>query len=230
VGLAFYLGAWVDKAAFWFNPGTSAPCIGPLRFSVIYDLPMFLAYLSVTPSMAALFLRLEADFADRCQSFFGAIRDGAPLTRIRAVKEGMVGSVRQGLLELLKVQGVTLALVLVTGPAVLRLARISPVFLRLLCVAAVGVALQVLFLAVLNILFYLDERKAALGLTVTYACANLVLTLVSQRMGPDWYGFGFAGAALLAAAGGLPLLSRKFALLERETFMLQPVWPGPKRS
>jgi uncharacterized membrane protein len=226
VGAVFYFGAWADKAVFWMNPSTGAPVIGPLRVSVIYDLPMFLAYLTVIPSMAVLFLRLEADFADRCQSFFAAVRDGAPLHQIERIKDGMVTCVRRGLFEILKVQGMTLALVLMAGPTMLKWAGVSPLYLRLLHVDAVGVALQVIFLAVLNILFYLDERKAAFALSTIFACANLLLTLVSQRLGPDWYGFGFASAALVAAAVGLPFLSRKFERLERETFMLQPLWPS----
>ena len=230
VGAVFYIGAWADKAVFWFNPSTSAAVIGPLRFSIIYDLPIFLAYMSVIPAMAVLFLRLEADFADRCQAFFSAIRDGAPLDRIEHLKDRMVSCVRQGLFEVLKVQAVTLAAVFVAGPLVLKATGISPLYLRLLYVDAVGVSLQVLFLAVLNVLFYLDERKAALALSGVFAFANLTLTLVTQRMGPDWYGFGFAAAALIAAVFGLPLLSGKFARLERETFMLQPLWPDAARA
>src|SRR5262249_33994691 len=62
IGLLFYLGTWIDKALFWLSPSTGAPAIGPLRISVLYDLPIFLAYLSAIPAMAVFFLRLEADF------------------------------------------------------------------------------------------------------------------------------------------------------------------------
>ena len=229
VGAIFYAGAWADKVLFWMNPATSAVAFGPLRYSVIYDLPIFLAYLTVIPSMAVLFLRLEADFADRCSAFFGMVRDGAPLHRIEQVKDGMVSCVRQGLLEILKVQVVTLVAVFAAGPAILRLVGISPLYLRLFYVAAAGVALQVIFLAVLNVLFYLDERRAALVLSAIFAAANLSLSALTLRLGPQWYGFGFAAAALIAAVSGLPLLSRKLARLECETFMLQPLWPAQKR-
>jgi uncharacterized membrane protein len=227
IGAVFYLGVWMDKAVFWLNPATSAPVMGPLRYSVIYDLPIFFAYLSAIPAMAAFFLRLEADFADRCQEFFESVRDGAPLPRLAEIKDGMVTCVRRGLLEIVKVQGVTMVLVFVAGPAMLRAAGISPLYLRLLYVDAAAVSLQVLFLAILNVLFYLDQRKAALGLSALFATGNLVLTLVTQRLGPDWYGFGFAGAALVASAAGLSILSRKLEWLERDTFMLQPLF-SPK--
>jgi uncharacterized membrane protein len=228
IGAVFYLGVWADKAAFWLNPATSEPVIGPLRYSVIYDLPIFFAYLSAIPAMAAFFLRLEADFADRCQEFFQCVRDGAPLERLTRLKDSMVVCVRRGLAEIVKIQGVTLVLVFVAGPAMLRAAGISPGYLRLLYVDAAAVCLQVVFLAILNVLFYLDQRKAALALSAVFACGNLVLTLLTQRLGPTWYGFGFAASALIASATGLPLLSRKLEHLERDTYMQQPLWPAAR--
>jgi len=115
--------------------------------------------------------------------------------------------------------------VFAAGPAMLHAAGISPLYLRLLYVDAAAVSLQVLFLANLNVLFYLDQRKAALALTALFAGGNLVLTLVTQRLGSAWYGFGFAASALIASAAGLSILSRKLERLERDTFMLQPICP-----
>jgi uncharacterized membrane protein len=212
-----------DKAIFWLHPGTSSPVLGPLRYSVIYDLPVFFAYLSSIPAMAAFFLRLEADFAERCQEFFAQVRDGASLDRLLSIKDGMVDCVRRGLMEILKIQGVSLVLVFAAGPAILRAAHISPLYLRLLYVDAAGVSFQVLFLAILNVLFYLDQRRAALALTVLFAVGNVVLTLATQRLGPAWYGFGFAGSALAASAAGLSILSHKLDRLERDTFLSQPL-------
>jgi len=63
-----------------------------------------------------------------------------------------------------------------------------------------------------------------------FACGNLALTLLTQRLGPSWYGFGFAGSALIASAIGLPLLSRKLEHLERDTFMQQPLWPTERAA
>lgn len=230
LGIAFYVGSWADKALFWANPSTSSVALGPLRFSILYDVPIFLAYLTVIPATAVLFVRLEADFADRCHDFFAAACGGAPLHRIQRLRREMTGCVRRALVEVVQVQGVTLAIVLATGPALLRLLGVSPLYLRLLYVDVVGVAFQVLFVAALNVLFYLDERGAALALTSAFAGANVALTLVSQALGPAYYGFGFASAALLAAGAGLALLARKLSRLERDTFMRQPLWPAAPRG
>jgi polysaccharide biosynthesis protein PelG len=224
VGLVFYIGIWADKAIFWLNPSTSTPVLGPLRASILYDLPIFLAYLMAIPAVTVFFLRLEADFAPRCEAFLAAARGGAPLSRLHRMQEGMVLCVRRGLLEIVAMQGLALVVVFALGPEILRLAGISPAYLRLLHVDVAAVGFQVLFLAVLNILFYLDERRAALALALLFASGNLTLTLLSQQLGPNAYGFGFAAAALIAVVAGMPVLSRKLDRLDRDTFMRQPLF------
>jgi len=229
IGLVFYVGTWVDKAVFWFAGETSMPAFGPLRTSALYDLPIFLAYLSAIPAMAVFFLRLEADFAQHCSAFVRAVQGGAPLSQIERIHAALVASVRRGFAEILQVQGITLVVILLGGPALLRAVDISTLHLRLLLVDAAAVALQVMFLAILNVLFYLDERRPALALIAVFAAGNLGFTLVTQALGPDWYGFGFALAALAASAAGLPVLSRKLERLDREIFLRQPLWPSRRR-
>ena len=82
-GFFYNLGIWIDKLLFWFTPSTSEPVLGPLRASIIYDMPMFLAYLSIVPGMAVFLVRVETAFAEQYDGFFAAVRDGEPLADIR---------------------------------------------------------------------------------------------------------------------------------------------------
>jgi polysaccharide biosynthesis protein PelG len=50
---------------------------------------------------------------------------------------------------------------------------------------------------------------------------NLSLTLLTQLLGPQFYGYGFALAASISALTGLFLLGRRLDRLEYSTFMLQ---------
>ena len=107
------------------------------------------------------------------------------------------------------------------GASVLRLVGISEVYVDLYCVYVAAVSVQVLLLAVLNVFFYLDQRMIALSLSALFAVSNLAFTLISQELGPSFYGYGFAAAVVLTAFSGLVLLSQKFDQLEYETFMLK---------
>ena len=69
-GFLYNLGIWIDKLLFWFTPSTSEPVLGPLRASIIYDMPIFLAYLSIVPGMAVFLVRVETAFAEQYDGFF----------------------------------------------------------------------------------------------------------------------------------------------------------------
>src|SRR5690606_4628947 len=97
VGLLYNLGIWADKFVFWMNPGTSEPVIGPLRSSVVYDLPIFLAYLSIIPGMAVFLMRIETDFAEQYDNYFATIRAGRTLDEIEQARHKMTSVVRQAL-------------------------------------------------------------------------------------------------------------------------------------
>jgi polysaccharide biosynthesis protein PelG len=220
-GFFYNLGIWADKLMFWFNPVTSEPVIGPLRASIIYDLPIFLAYLSIIPGMAVFLVRIETDFAEHYDLFYNAVREGDTLPHIEHLRQGMTFYIRQGIYEIFKVQGLTLLVLLLAGSRILNAIGISPLYLQLFYVDLVAVGVQVLLLSILNVLFYLDQREFALALSILFTVLNIALTLLTQWLGPAFYGYGFAGATILAVFVGIIFLSRLLAQLEYETFMLQ---------
>ncbi len=220
-GLLYNSGIWADKFMFWMNPATSDAVIGPLRASVIYDIPIFLAYLSIIPGMAVFLVRMETDFAEIYDRFYRSVREGDTLDHILGYKRQMVLTIRQGVFEIFKVQGLTIVVLLMAGPALLDALGISHLYLPLFNVDLIGVGIQVLLLAILNVLFYLDLLGFALFLCLIFLTANLGFTWITLQLGPQFYGFGFAAAVTLAALVGLAILSRQLRRLEYETFMLQ---------
>ena len=219
-GFAYNAGVWVDKFIFWFNPATSQEVIGPLRMSLIYDLPIFLAYLAVIPGMAVFLVRIETDFAEAYERLYNAIRGGETLGHIYYLKDQMLLTIRQGLFEILKVQGITVVLLFLWAADILAWLGISHHYLPLFYVNLVGVSIQVLLMALLNVFFYLDKRRIVLQLTVLFLLLNALLTMLSQALGPSFFGYGFAVSLLITALTGLLQLSRSLDTLEYETFML----------
>ena len=222
IGLYYNLGVWGDKLLFWFNPDTSVAVIGPLRASPIYDLPIFLAYLSIVPGMAVFLMRMETDFAENCHAYYDAVRNGGTLARIEALRGRMVASVRQGIYDIFKVQGITIVALLFAGPYLLDWLGFSSWYLPLFNIVIVAVGIQVLFMAILNVLFYLDRLLPALWLCLLFLTGNILFTLITQYLGPIFYGYGYALSLLLASLTGLALLDREFRRLTYQTFMLQP--------
>ncbi len=221
ISIIYNLGVWTDKFVFWFNPITSEAIIGPLRSSIIYDPPIFLSYLTIIPGMAVFLLRMEADFVDKYNEFYGAIRDGGSLGKIRDLKKSMINTIRSSFLEIFKVQAVTILIVIYAADHILPLFKISTNYRMLFSIDVAAVGVQVVLLGVFNVLFYLDKRIIILNLTIFFALCNLILTITSQHLGPIYYGYGFAISVLLTTMIGFIILNQKLMRLEYETFMLQ---------
>ncbi len=221
VGLFYNLGVWLDKFMFWYAPTTGAKVIGPLHASVIYDIPVFIAYVCMMPGMAAFLVRIEADFVEYYDAFYDAVRSGATLRRINDMRDMMVGSVRAGLYEIIKIQTVVLLIVVAFGRWVLDALNISSLYMPLLLVDVIAASLQVLLLGLLNVFFYLDARRTVLKLCVAFVVLNGTFTGVTLWLSPDFYGYGFALALLMLVAAAVRILDRKFATLEYETYMLR---------
>jgi uncharacterized membrane protein len=82
------------------------------------------------------------------------------------------------------------------------------------------VSIQVVFMALLNVFFYLDKRSIVLELCLIFVLLNAVLTVASQHLGPSFFGYGFTLSVLTCVLLGLVRLSSALEDLEYETFML----------
>jgi len=220
-GFLYNMAVWADKLMFWYYPDTSQHIIGPLRASLIYDFPIFLAYLAIIPGMAVFLVRIETDFVEYYEKFYDAVRGGGSLDHIMNMRDNMLFTVQQGLFEIVKIQAITALLVFVLGEKLLNWLGISTLYLPLFYVDVVAAGLQVVLLGILNIFFYLDKRRIVVWLCVLFLVANIVLTALSLYLGASYYGYGFALSLLVTVLVGMHLLSRKLDLLEYETFMLQ---------
>jgi uncharacterized membrane protein len=221
VGVLYNASIWADKIMFWYTADTSQNIIGPLRASMIYDLPVFLAYLAIIPGMAIFLLRMETDFVEDYDAFYKAVRSDASLEAIEKYRNNMVETVRLGIFEIIKVQVVVTLLLIVLGESILKWLGISTMYLQLLYIDIIAASLQVVLLGILNVFFYLDKRRITVWLCAALFGLNVTLTWVSLALGPNFYGYGFALAVLIVVLAGLMLLSRSMRFLEYETFMLQ---------
>jgi len=230
VGFFYNLGIWSDKIIFWLHPDTSEFVIGPLRTSVIYDLPIFLAYLSIIPGMAVFLLTIETEFAEAYEGFFAAVRGNASLQEIELLGNAMVVAVREGLFQIVRVQGITILLLYVLGPSIVKWLELPDKFVHLYYVDLVGVGAQVLMLAVLNVAFYLDKLKEALLLTAFMFVTNALFTWLSIQWGPVYFGYGFGVSMALTALLGVVLVGRELDSIEFHTFMRERKIPTAAAS
>jgi len=220
-GLTYNLGAWVDKFIFWYHPDTGHAVIGKLHASVVYDMPIFLAYLSILPGMAIFFYRLESDFAEKYDLYYDAVRSGGTLATIKRYKHEMIEVVRHAVHEILMIQGIIDIILFISAPTVFEILHIPQLYLGLLFILTIGAMLQIAFMSVLAILYYLDRKKVAMWLCVAFFVSNTVLTLISINIGPSMFGYGYTVSLLLVFMASLIVIRNEMDRLDYETFMLQ---------
>ncbi len=220
-GFFYNMGVWADKFVFWFNESTSQNVAGPLRASALYDIPVFLAYLTIAPGMASLFLKLEGEFAEVYDRYYKAVREGATLDKLYDLGDEVVDSARTLILDVMRIQAIGLIFVFLFEVLIFKFFGLSLLYIPLFNVLSMGTFLQLLFVAILSLAFYFDRRKEALVMSFTFVVLNLSLSQLSILLGPYYYGYGFVISLFVASIMGIILLRRFLYDIHYQTFMLR---------
>jgi uncharacterized membrane protein len=220
-GLTYNFGSWIDKFIFWYHPLTGVDVIGKLHASYVYDIPIFIAYLSIIPGMAVFFYRLEVDFAQKYDLYYNTVRESGTLELIQKYRNEMVFVIRHALFEIIIIQGILDIFMFLTVDKIFALLDIPQLYAGLLFILAIGAMIQLAFMSVLALLYYLDRKKVAMWLCIAFFVLNGLLTLVSIDMGPYFYGYGYAVSLLLVFTASLVIIRNQMENLDYETFMLQ---------
>lgn len=220
-GMFYNIAIWIDKVIFWYTPIVGYMVIDKLHASMVYDFPIFLAYLSIIPGMAIFFFRLEVDFARAYDNFYRAIIKNGTLSQIERYKHDMIMAVKRSTQETLFVQGMFNILLFLSAEKLFELLQLPKLYLPLFYVDVIGVQLQLGFMSILAYLYYLDRQKEAMIYTFLFVFLNIILTWISIQMGPYFYGYGFSVTLLILFVASIYTLNNILQELDYETFMLQ---------
>lgn len=220
-GLFYSLAVWIDKFIFWYHPLTGNATLGKLHSSVVYDIPIFLAYLTIVPGIAIFFFRLEGYFSEKYDLFFNAVKEGGRLSIIDSYQKEMVEVIRQSIREVLYVQTFISILIYIYTPEIFAFLHIPNLYSSLFHVDMVGAQLQLGFMSVLSLLYYLDKRRATMWLSFLFLLLNGSLSLLSIYLGPYFFGYGYATSLLIVFLLSLWVLNHTLKDLEYETFLLR---------
>jgi len=220
-GMFYNIAIWIDKVIFWFTPIIGYVVIDKLHASMVYDFPIFLAYLSIIPGMAIFFFRLEVDFAKAYSDFYRAINNHGTLGQIKQHKQAMIDAVKRSIQEILFVQGIFNIFLFLSAEQLFELLLLPKLYLPLFYVDVIGVQLQLGFMSILAYLYYLDRQKEALLYTLAFVLLNALLTWFSIELGPYFYGYGYSVTLLILFVVSILSLNKILQELDYETFMLQ---------
>lgn len=221
IGLLQALGAWVDKFLFWGSE-LQLPAFGLLT-APKYDSSTFLAYLTAVPAIVHFFVRTEAEFADRFHAYFDEVFFRSSLDAIQRTALELRQAVKKAFIDIVKIQGVVTFLCAFFAVEILGRLGLPVSQVGMFRFAVVGSIFLVFMQFSVVLLLYLDRQREALVAITLFFAVNLGSTLVTLRLGYQFFGLGFAASALLGMLVALFLLARQLYHLEYFTFMRLPV-------
>jgi uncharacterized membrane protein len=224
IGFFYNLAIWIDKFLFWWFDPAAEKVAGILHASTIYDRVVYFSFLTIIPGMAVFLLKLETQFAAQHERFYRLVLHKGTLRQIADCKLRMVQVVREGLIQLFKVQGLVTLGLMVLADRALDLLQLGSVQSGVFRLSLIGAFLLVVFLALLMILFYLDKRRDALACCVLFCLLSGTITAWTILAGERWFAVGFVVAAAASVALAATRVARHLERLEYDTFSSQPLY------
>ena len=172
---AYHLSIWADKPILWW--------LGGRPLAALYTTSAAVAWFSVIPAFAWIFVQVETGFYQRFRAYYTAVEGGAPLPRLKERAELVTAEISSVLRGAALVQACVTLVAWIAGPLVLETVGIPAVALPMYRFALVGAALQLVTLLTLLLLYYFDLRRDALKVATVLLLSEVALTILGCRLG-----------------------------------------------
>lgn len=212
------LAVWIDKWIFWFSPEGERLGVG-LYHAPLYDSAMFIASLGIIPALSAFVLRLETDFFERYQQYYATIASHGTYGQIDDARERMHVYTLDNLTLISVLQIGICAVIILTAPIIIDSLGLQFRQISILRYGALGAVFQFVFIACSAMLLFFDRRRMYLLMQVTLLALMASFTLITLKLGPEFYGVGYFLACLIGAFMVYVIADRTFTNLNFLTFI-----------
>lgn len=196
-GTMYYAGIWVDKWLMWSAPEHVRLPSGLVSYPD-YDSALFLACLSIIPSMAVFVVNIETRFFEGYHRFYRDIAGHATLSRIRDNQSALLHTILLGSRRLVLPQVVLAVALVLLAPVIFTAIGIPYGQLAMFRIATLGALFQLFFLLLTIVLSYLDQNRTTLALHCLFFATNALVTAGCVHLGFAYYGYGYFLAAIVA--------------------------------
>jgi polysaccharide biosynthesis protein PelG len=234
IGAAFGTAAvWIDKWVFWFSPvGESVS--GGFVHAPLYDSAMFIASLVIIPSLASFVSKLETDFFDRYQRYYGSIKSHGTIGQIEDARQRLSSHTLDTLVLITIAQVGMCAVMIMLAPMLVGGLNLQFRQIAILRFGALAAVFHFVFIASTSFLLFFDRRWLYLTLQLIFCGLNFILAIATVKLGQDYYGVGYFLACLISSFLAYVLATRTFQQLNFLTFIgnnpsIIPSAKGPQR-
>jgi uncharacterized membrane protein len=195
-GFLYNFGIWIDKWIMWFAPGRVVHPSGMI-YHPNYDTAMFLAYLSIVPSLALFVFSVETSFFKKYLGYFRDVLRHANFKKIQQNQQVLREHVFSNTRGFIVLQGSICFLAIILAPRLFDMFSVNYLQMGMFRLGVAGTLFQILSVFLMIVLSYFDDRKTVVLLQFLFVISNALLTIISMNMGFPYYGLGFLLASLL---------------------------------
>ncbi len=219
-GVFVSLGIWADKMLFWYGEGISV--LGPLRIYPVYDGAMFVAYLTVIPSMAYFVMIIETDFYEDLRRYFFLIENKATYLVLEYARHDVIQELKSNSIRILIFQVILTSIILFISPWLMVILHLDWNQWGIFRLACVGAFFHMAMSLVSIVLAYFDCRYELFAVGFIYLATNIIATW--WTLGDYWsYGLGYVIAGFLSSGVGFFLACNHLQKLHYKTFAAPPM-------
>lgn len=212
MGLFFNMAIWADKIIYWFTVGTNIPGTYFYHFTS-YDIPVFLAYISMIPGLVYFLVVSETKFHTKYLDFVkNLLTDTIKEMDLR--KEAMLSALVKGATGLVLFQLVWTAALIFNIKRVIVFMGYPQINVMIMSILLIAVFFHMCSLVLQVYLLYLELRKEALLAALLYFLCNTCFTVMGIFYLPLVPGISYLAASMVSSLYCLYHLSQKAPVID----------------
>jgi polysaccharide biosynthesis protein PelG len=220
IGIAFGLGLWIDKLIIWLAaPSGVLHIAGVLLTAPSYDTPVFWAQLATLPAIAVFYIHVETRLFRLSRHFNRRVRDHAALPELEDIIAKLSRFASSSLIRLLTISIAISALGILGSYIVMDRVGLRANQMGVLRSALIGSAFQSCATFCFIFLLYLDLRRPALIVSISFLFLNGALTWALLPYGFFYFGLGYMLASIITFSVAFLLLRHEIRWLHFHTFV-----------
>jgi uncharacterized membrane protein len=228
-GFFMTLGLYGHNFVMWSSEYKTI-VVENMIYCVTYDVPCFFAALTILPMLVLFTVSLEVNFYEKYKGYFNTILYGGRLEDIKVARKGMIKMLLRELSYILEVQLFVAIIAVVFLSNLLKMVGMDANMIGIFQLLCFGYCFFGLMRCIIIVLLYFDDRTGAAVTSITFALLSIVGTYLTLGYGIQYYGVGFAGAAIIASIYAILRLFLFVKNLEYNVFCKQPLFFAEKRG
>ncbi len=223
IGLFYTLGLWIDDILMWFSY-VGVSIYDTYLYAPLYDNAIFLAYLTIIPTMVLFIVSIEIEFYDTYKGYYRLVNGIGTYKEILLANKEMRRSLYRQVAYTFEIQSLLSLTIILTAPQIFHYFNGSIIIRKIFQVCTIGALFNIFVFVLMLVMLYFEARLEAVAITICFFITNLIFTLIFLPMGLEFYGFGFMISSILTFIIALFISINFIREIDYTTFARQPLF------